>query len=380
MDKKKLVVRGATAVAVAFLAIFLAPFFYPVPKIKGSRDVLHASRVLDLSTAGAVAGESLDFDPKGEGPYTGVADGRILKWEGESVGWREFAIDSPHRQSCTQPSFPQLEHICGRPLGVMFEKKSGDLYIDDCYLGLMVVGPEGGLAKQLAIEAEGLRFDFTNHMDIDELDDVIYFTDSSKVYNIRTYMNLIMSGDRTGRLIKYEKKNRKTTVLLKGLGFPNGVALSKDRSFVLVAESTRFRVLRFWLRGPNAGKHDVFADLPGAPDNIRRNEKGEFWVAMYTKKTLFAYMGFTNPWFGNILLKLLNFSQLNSLLIGGTPHALAAKLSETGEIIEVLEDSKGKTLAFISEVLERDGKLWIGSITTPYIGIYDYDRLWNAES
>lgn len=97
MDKKKLVVRGATAVAVAFLAIFLAPFFYPVPKIKGSRDVLHASRVLDLSTAGAVAGESLDFDPKGEGPYTGVADGRILKWEGESVGWREFAIDSPHR-------------------------------------------------------------------------------------------------------------------------------------------------------------------------------------------------------------------------------------------------------------------------------------------
>lgn len=374
MDKKKLVVRGATAVAVAFFAIFLAPFVYPAPKIKGSRDVLHSSRVLDLSTAGAVAGESLDFDPKGGGPYTGVADGRILKWEGESVGWREFAIVSPHRQSCTSPSFPPLEHICGRPLGVMFEKKSGDLYIDDCYFGLMVVGPEGGLAKQLAIEAEGLRFDFTNHMDIDEVDDVIYFTDSSKVYNIRTYMNLIMSGDRTGRLIKYDKKTRKTTVLLRGLGFPNGVALSKDRSFVLVAESTRFRIIRYWLSGPNAGKHDVFADLPGAPDNIRRNEKGEFWVAMYTRKTLFAYMGFTNPWFGNLLLKLLNFNQLNSLLIGGTPHALAAKLSETGEIVEVLEDSKGKTLAFISEVLERDGKLWIGSITTPYIGIYDYHQ------
>ncbi|XP_021898232.1 protein STRICTOSIDINE SYNTHASE-LIKE 10-like [Carica papaya] len=372
MDRKQLVVRGATAVAVVFVAVVLAPFVYTAPKIKGSRDVLHASKVLDLSTVGAVAGEGLDFDPKGEGPYTGVADGRILKWEGDSLGWTEFAIVSPHRKSCTRPSFPPLEHICGRPLGVLFEKKSGDLYINDCYFGLMVVGPEGGLAKQLAIEADGLRFDFTNHMDIDEVDDVIYFTDSSKFYHIRTYMDLIMSGDKTGRLIKYDKKTGETTVLLKGLGFPNGVALSKDRSFVIVAESTSFRVLRYWLRGPKAGKHELFANLPGSPDNIRRNENGEFWVAMYTRKTLFAYMSFTYPWFGNTMLKLLKFDQINSLLIGGTPHGLAAKLGESGEILEVLEDIKGKTVSFISEVLERDGKLWMGSITTPYIGIYDY--------
>ena len=82
-----------------------------------------------------------------------------------------------------RPFAPELEHVCGRPLGLKFDKKNGDLYIADAYLGLNVVGPAGGLATQLATEAEGLPFHFTNDMDISE--DVIYFTDSSSVYQRR---------------------------------------------------------------------------------------------------------------------------------------------------------------------------------------------------
>lgn len=75
--------------------------------------------------------------------------------------------------------------MCGRPLGLRFDQKSGDLYISDAYLGLQVVGPSGGLATQLLTEVEGEPLHFTNDMDIDEEEDVIYFTDTSRNFRRR---------------------------------------------------------------------------------------------------------------------------------------------------------------------------------------------------
>lgn len=76
------------------------------------------------------------------------------------------------------------EHICGRPLGLRFDKKTGDMYIADAYFGLLKVGPEGGLATPLATEAEGVPLKFTNDLDLDEEGNV-YFTDSSTKYQRR---------------------------------------------------------------------------------------------------------------------------------------------------------------------------------------------------
>ena len=41
--------------------------------------------------------ESAAFDRGGEGPYVIVADGRILKWKGSSIGFVDFAYTSPNR-------------------------------------------------------------------------------------------------------------------------------------------------------------------------------------------------------------------------------------------------------------------------------------------
>lgn len=81
-------------------------------------------------------------------------------------------------------SYLKNEHICGRPLGLRFDKNTGDLYIADAYFGLLKVGPEGGLATPIATEAEGIAFKFTNDLDIDE-EGNIYFTDSSTHYQRR---------------------------------------------------------------------------------------------------------------------------------------------------------------------------------------------------
>lgn len=89
------------------------------------------------------------------------------------------------RKDCVHISAPELEQVCGRPLGLRFSKKTGELYIADAYMGLRVVGPDGGLATQVVTEVEGQPLGFTNDVDIDEQNDVIYFSDSSKVFQRR---------------------------------------------------------------------------------------------------------------------------------------------------------------------------------------------------
>ncbi|KAM3222354.1 Protein STRICTOSIDINE SYNTHASE-LIKE 10 [Capsicum annuum] len=336
------------------------------PPIPGSQNVLPKSEIIQLK--GAVGPDSIAFDPKGEGPYTGVADGRILKWKGSY--WADFAVTSSNRKNCTRPFAPELEHVCGRPLGLRFDNKTGELYIADAYLGIQVVGPKGGLATPLVQEFKGKPLVFTNDVGVD--DDVIYFTESSTKYQRKQFLSSVLRGDKTGRLMKYVKSTKKITVLLRGLAFANGVALSKDRSFVLVAETTNFRILRYWLKGPLAGTHDTFVELPGLPDNIRINSRGEFWVALHAKRSVFAQLSISDSQLGKALLKLpITAQQLDNMLGGGQPHATAMKLSEDGRVLEVLEDVEGKTLRTISEVEEKHGKLWFGSVATSVLGVYE---------
>lgn len=38
--------------------------------------------------------ESLEFDPLGNGPYSGLADGRIVRWSSKDRRWETFALVS----------------------------------------------------------------------------------------------------------------------------------------------------------------------------------------------------------------------------------------------------------------------------------------------
>ncbi|XP_020570962.1 protein STRICTOSIDINE SYNTHASE-LIKE 3-like [Phalaenopsis equestris] len=317
--------------------------------------------------------ESIAFDPTGGGPYTGVADGRVLFWDGER--WRDFAFTSPNRSTICDPkpsasSYLENEHICGRPLGLRFDKKTGDLYIADAYYGLLKVGPQGGLASLLTSEAEGIPFKFTNDLDIDEEGNV-YFTVSSNTYYRRNFLQSIFTGDPTGRLLKYNHITKETIVLLHGLQFPNGVSLSKDGSFLVFCESSRNRLTRYWLKGEKAGTPELFAIVPGAPDNVRTNENGEFWVAIHCRRRTITYFFAMFPKIRKFFLKLPIPTKLQYLThVGGKLHALIIKYGPDGNMLRVLEDRQGKVVRAVSEVEERDGKLWIGSVLMPYIAVY----------
>ncbi|XP_061367585.1 protein STRICTOSIDINE SYNTHASE-LIKE 2-like [Gastrolobium bilobum] len=320
---------------------------------------------------GAVGPESFAFDPAGEGPYTGVSDGRIIKWNRLQNRWLNFAVTSSRGDDeCGGPyvEHPKTEHICGRPLGLCFSIPSGDLYVADAYKGLVVVGPNGGTARNVVSKVEGEPLVFSNSVDIDQRTGAVYFTSSSSKYERRNYVSLILSRDKTGKLMKYVPQKEQVSVLLNNLSFANGVALSKDGDYILIVETTNCRVLRYWLETPKAGTLEVFADLPGFPDNIKRSPRGGFWVGIYSRREKLIQWILSYPWIGKTVVRLpLDITKAYSYLAklkGST--GLAIRLSEQGDVLEIVEDSSGTRGRSISEVEERDGVLWVGSVDAPF--------------
>ncbi|KAK3166112.1 hypothetical protein QOZ80_1AG0041560 [Eleusine coracana subsp. coracana] len=295
---------------------------------------------------GVTGAESLAFDVKGEGPYAGVSDGRVLKWGGSAVGWTTFAYSPNYRKLplCTASAVPssETESLCGRPLGLQFHAKTGDLYIADAYAGLMRVGPGGGEAQVLATRADGggPSFHFVNGLDVDQATGDVYFTDSSTTYPRRFNAEIMMNADATGRLLKYDAATRKVSVLRSGLPYPNGVAVSSDGAHVVVAHTVPCQAFRYWIKGAKAGRYDLMADLPGYPDNVRRDGKGGYWVALNQEK-----------------------QRLNAAPV---KHLVGVRLNADGVEVEELTAAKGVTL---SDVAERKGELWLGSVELQYVGL-----------
>ncbi|KAM0827741.1 hypothetical protein ACQ4PT_068007 [Festuca glaucescens] len=288
--------------------------------------------------------ESLAFDRLGGGPYTGVSDGRVLRWRGRRLGWTVFAYNSRHKSVGMCAAKKKLmvpENVCGRPLGLQFHHKTGDLYVADAYLGLLRVPARGGLAEVVATEAGGVPFNFLNGLDVDQNTGDVYFTDSSTSYQRSEYLLVVALGDETGRLLRYDPRTRRVAVLHDNLSYPNGVAVAADGSHVVVSHTALSELRRYWVRGPRAGENETLAELPGYPDNVRSDGRGGYWVAL---------------------------SHGPDDAIGAAVDAaptLAVRVGRGGAVEEALD---GLSFATVSEVGERNGTLWVGSVDTPYAG------------
>ncbi|CAN0902335.1 Protein STRICTOSIDINE SYNTHASE-LIKE 10 [Linum grandiflorum] len=257
----------ATAESIVVISLLVA--FSTFPSVAASR----TSRQ-DHFPAGSVA-----VAPGGV-IFTGVGDGRILQYRGPLAGWRIFAYTTPTRETCDNQTEPDSEPVCGYPLGLAYNSLTGELYIADPYQGMMIAGPDAGmLATPLATTAEGVPFSATTAIDFDPVNGIIYFIDRSTKYRIRDSTLAIESNDTTGRLMQYDTNTRRVTVLLRSLGFPGGVAVSNDGSFVLVTETSLNKTTRFWVTGPKANTAEPFLTNIIRPENIKRTILGKFWIA-----------------------------------------------------------------------------------------------------
>jgi sugar lactone lactonase YvrE len=251
----------------------------------------------------------------------------------------------------------------GRPLGMQFDK-SENLIVCDADKGLLSINPQGNITV-LATSANNVPFKFTDALDIAS-DGTIYFTDASLKYGQTEYLHDLLESKPHGRLLSYNPATAEIKVLLSDLYFANGVALSQQEDFLLVNETYRYRIVRYWLKGPKAGTQDIFIDnLPGFPDNISSNGNGTFWLALFTVRNDVLDSLHAFPFLKAQMSKLPK-----SLWPKPEHYGLVLALNEQAQITQSLHDPVGEHLKEITSAKEYDGYLYLGSLSNDRIGKY----------
>ncbi len=153
-------------------------------------------------------------------------------------------------------------------------------------------------------------------------------------------------------------------MLLSDLYFANGVALSRKEDFVLVNETYRYRITRYWLTGPKSGTSDIFLDnVPGFPDGVSSNRRGTFWVALFTVRNPVMDRLHPHPWLKKQLSKLPR-----SLWPKPQPYGMVLAVDESGRIVRSLQDPTGQRVPQVTSAEEVDGFLYLGNLNRDWIG------------
>ena len=371
--RRALLVIGIPIVVVTAYAVLAADVIGPAdawqapapPALTGVLEPNDALAKARTVCRGKIAGpESIGRDPTTGNIVTGLKDGRLVRIDIVHDEPIMFTRTGTAVEGCGAEEF---EKTCGRVLGVRFDDR-GRMFVADSFNGLLSVDPDGK-THVLSREANGVPFNFTDDLDIAK-DGRIYFSDASLKWDRTHYREDILENHGWGRLLRWDPAKNATEVLLEGLFFANGVTLAPDESFVLVAETGRYRIRRYYLSGEKAGTTDLFADnLPGSPDNVRRSSDGGYWVAMGAKRSKMIDFLHARPTMKRVIAKLVPLKSVQEIAVPKIGFVL--KLDRDGHIVKSYWDLSGQVITQVSEADEYDGKLYVGSIAADRIAVLD---------
>lgn len=305
-------------------------------------EVLRQAEVLAVGYPGP---EDVYVDPQGN-VYSGLVDGRIIRVLPD--GKVEVLVDTG-----------------GRPLGMEIGPQ-GDLIVADGVRGLLSVplpNPTPESIKVLTTTVDGKPFGFTDDLAVAS-DGTVYFSDASSKFHESEYIYDLLESRPHGAVLSYHPATGETKVVLDDLYFANGVALSRDEDFLIVNETYRYRITRYWLKGEKAGTAEPFIEnLPGFPDNASSNGQGTFWVALFTVRNDLVDGLHPHPWVKSLIAKLPK-----SFWPSPQPYGFVIAVDEQGQIIKSFQDPSGENLNTVTSAYERDNYLYLGSLINDRIG------------
>lgn len=188
------------------------------------------------------------------------------------------------------------------------------------------------------------------------------------------------------------------SVLLDKLNFANGIAISPNEDFVVVAESFKSRLMRVWLTGLKKGSSEIFIDgLPGAPDNLSYDENG-IWVPLASaadeNHPMLNHLLAPYPLGRKFLVRLLelikmpfeivhsfyptrltnfvsrSFGSMDMILFIIPARRTIVRLDWNGKIVKSYHGSD-KSAGSITHVMKLGNQLYLGSVTSDFISRVD---------
>jgi sugar lactone lactonase YvrE len=256
----------------------------------------------------------------------------------------------------------------GRPLGLEIDL-DGRLLVCDAHRGLLRVDTRNGAVEVVIGDVDGHPMRFCNNAAIAS-DGTVWFSDSSTKFGIDRWKADFIQNTRTGRLLRLDTDGT-VTVVLDGLAFANGVALSRAEDFVAVAETGARTVVRRWLTGPNAGTRDLLcSDLPGYPDNIARGSDGLIWVTIASPRNSVVERLQTAP----MVLRRLATRLPERLQPAPERTVRVQAYDDQGRRIHDIDvdpETQRTPYHMVTGVREHEGRVWLGSLHEAAIAVID---------
>jgi dipeptidyl aminopeptidase/acylaminoacyl peptidase len=209
----------------------------------------------------------------------------------------------------------------------------------------------------LASGQGGRRFRFVDDVAVAR-DGMVYFTEASDRHPVADYELEIIEHRPRGRVLSYDPRTTQVAIVAAGFYFANGIALGPDDAYLLVTETSSYRIRRVWLAGERRGAVEPWVDnLPGFPDNIRWSpDRRVFWVALGAPRDRMLDRLAGHPFLREIIARLPAFLQP-----APKRHTFALAFGEDGALRHDLQATGGSAYAPVASVLEWQGRLYLGS-------------------
>ena len=207
-----------------------------------------------------------------------------------------------------------------------------------------------------------VRLKFANNAAI-AADGTVYFSDTSTRFRIEHYRQDLLEHRPNGRVFRYHPSAAGLELVADGLYFPNGVALAPDESFLLVAQTAGYDIVRIPLTGPAAGRPEPFvSNLPGLPDNMSPAPDGSYWVAFPSPRLPLVDRMMPHPASRRVAARLPE-----RLQPAAQRYGLVARIGADGAILQTLHGPAGSYREIVG-VRQHDGWLYLGSLAETAVG------------
>ena len=358
---------GLAAVALAAYLLFwpvpIDPVAWQAPAFDGyvgpyaRNERLAAAR--PVSVAPEIGPEHVEFGPDGM-LYTGVLSGAVLRMNPDGT------------------DAATVVNTGGRPLGLAFDA-DGRMVVADAMNGLLMVDTDGTVT--VLADHSGVEPVFYADAVVVSGNGRIYFTDATRRFSSRQLGTFeaalldIMEHSCTGRVLEYQPATRAQRLVMNGLCFPNGLALSSDESRLFIAETGEYRIWKVDVdaqaldagtlaRDPaNPQATVILANLPGFPDNLTRSADGRLWTGLSKPRSAIIDELSDRPRLRAMSLRLPKLFWPVPPAYG---HVIA--FDEDGRVLVDLQDPAGR-IPETSGATLHDGRLYVHSLHGDAFGV-----------
>lgn len=255
----------------------------------------------------------------------------------------------------------------GRPLGIEFDG-AGRLLVANAYSGLQRVDPDGTVELLLG-EVDGQPLVYPDDVAV-AADGRIFLSDATTRFSPAAHGGTyeaslldLMEHGVSGRVIEFDPTSGRARTIADGLAFANGVAVSADQRWLLVAETGAYRVWRYPLAG---GERELVIDaLPGFPDNLNNGLQDRIWIGLVAPRSALLDRLAGRPFLRKVARRLPA-----ALRPSAEPHSHVVAVTVEGEVLMNLYD-EGTTLPALTGVLETRDALYLATLFGHALGRLD---------